>query len=119
MDWRVPLSDLDLGVAERQAVMKVLQSRWLSMGEVTERFERAFAEMVGVKQAIAVSNATVGLHLVNLALGVGEGDEVWIKPRSLHLVGVGIGIALVEYVVQAVLLGPNQSGCLRWCNTVL
>jgi dTDP-4-amino-4,6-dideoxygalactose transaminase len=76
MDWRVPLADLDFGKAERKAVMEVLESRWLSMGEVTERFERAFADMVGVKHAIAVSNATMGLHLAVLALGIAEGDEV-------------------------------------------
>jgi len=76
MDWRVPLADLDFGKAERKAVLEVLRSRWLSMGKVTEEFERAFAEMVGVKHAIAVSNATVALHLSVLALGIGEGDEV-------------------------------------------
>jgi len=76
MDWQVPLADLDMGKAERKAVLDVLCSRWLSMGQVTERFERAFAEMVGVKHAIAVSNATVALHLAVLALGIGEGDEV-------------------------------------------
>jgi dTDP-4-amino-4,6-dideoxygalactose transaminase len=76
MDWKVPLADLDVGKAERKAVLDVLCSRWLSMGEVTGRFERAFANMVGVRHAIAVSNATVGLHLAVLALGIGEGDEV-------------------------------------------
>jgi len=76
MDWQVPLADLDMGKAERKAVLDVLCSRWLSMGGMTERFERAFAEMVGVKHAIAVSNATVALHLAVLALGIGEGDEV-------------------------------------------
>jgi dTDP-4-amino-4,6-dideoxygalactose transaminase len=76
MDWQVPLAELDIGKAERQAVLDVLCSRWLSMGEVTARFESAFAGMVGVKHAIAVSNATVGLHLAVLALGIGEGDEV-------------------------------------------
>jgi dTDP-4-amino-4,6-dideoxygalactose transaminase len=76
MDWKVPLADLDVGRAEREAVMEVLGRRWLSMGEVTEKFEKNFADMVGVKHAIAVSNATVALHLAALALGIGEGDEV-------------------------------------------
>ncbi len=76
MIWRVPLSDLDFDGEERQAVLQVLESRWLSMGEVTQRFERAFAEQIGVKHALAVSNATVALHLANLALGIEPGDEV-------------------------------------------
>lgn len=76
MTWRVPLSDLDYGIEELDAVREVLHSKWLTMGEVTERFERAFAKYLGVRHAIAVANGTAGLHLANLALGIGPGDEV-------------------------------------------
>ena len=76
MAWRVPLSDLDYGLEESNAAREVLESRWLTMGGVTERFERAFADYLGVDHAIAVSNATAALHLANLALGIGPGDEV-------------------------------------------
>ena len=76
MEWRVPLSDIDLGEEEIQAVTSVLKSKWLTMGEVTQRFEQAFADFLGVKHAFAVSNATVALHLANAALGIGPGDEV-------------------------------------------
>ena len=74
--WRVPLSDLEYGPEEEQAVMDVLRSGWLTMGEVTEQFERHFAEAIGVKHAIAVSSATVALHLAYLSLDIGPGDEV-------------------------------------------
>ncbi len=76
MIWKVPLADLDYGEAEQQAVLDVLKSRWLTMGSVTQEFEKCFAEMVGVKHALAVSNATTALHLACLALGIGTGDEV-------------------------------------------
>lgn len=76
MNWRVPLADLNYDQAERKAVREVIESEWLTMGAVTQEFEEAFAESVGAKHAIAVSNATVGLHLANRALGVGPGDEV-------------------------------------------
>jgi len=76
MEWRVPLSDVDLDEEEIQAVTSVLKSKWLTMGEVTQRFEQAFAEYLGVRHAFAVSNATVALHLANAALGIGPGDEV-------------------------------------------
>ena len=76
MNWRVALSDLDFDERENQAVLDVLNSRWLTMGQVTERFEAAFAEFLDVRHAIAVPNATVGLHLANMAVGVGPGDEV-------------------------------------------
>lgn len=76
MDWQVPLSDIDLGDAEIMAVEKVLRSRWLSMGPVTQEFEAAFAEQIGAKHACAVSNGTTALHLAYAALDLGPGDEV-------------------------------------------
>jgi len=76
LNWRVPLADLDFGAEEEEAVLGVLRSKWLTMGAVTQEFERRFAERVGATHAIAVSNATVALHLACLAVGVGPGDEV-------------------------------------------
>lgn len=76
MNWRVPLSDIDFDEAESLAVEKVLKSRWLTMGKVTQEFEASFAAYVQAKHAIAVTNATAALHLACLALGLGPGDEV-------------------------------------------
>ncbi len=76
MDWRVPLADLDIGVDEESAVLGVMRSKWLTMGEVTQKFEEAFRQLIGSKHALAVSNATEALHLACLALGIGPGDEV-------------------------------------------
>ncbi len=76
MKWRYPLSDIDLGKEEEQAVLRVLRSGWLSSGPVTERFEKAFSEYLGGRYAIAVANGTAALHLALASLGIREGDEV-------------------------------------------
>lgn len=76
MNWQVPLSDLDFGTEEKDAVLKVLENGWLAMGEVTQEFEQEFATMTGVSHAIAVTNGTASLHLACAALGLGPGDEV-------------------------------------------
>lgn len=76
MDLRIPLSDLDYGKEEEQAVLDVLQRRWLTMGAVTQQFEKEFAALIDVKYAFGVSNGTDALHLAALALGLGAGDEV-------------------------------------------
>jgi dTDP-4-amino-4,6-dideoxygalactose transaminase len=76
MTWRIPLFDLDYGAQEEAAVLEVLRSKWLTMGEVTQRFEQAFAAEVGVRHAFAVANGTVALHLTCLALGLKRGDEL-------------------------------------------
>ena len=76
MDWRVPLADIDFGEEEELAVQKVIRSRWLSMGEETQNFEKEFAAFIGAKHAIAVTNATAALHLACLAVGLRPKDEV-------------------------------------------
>jgi dTDP-4-amino-4,6-dideoxygalactose transaminase len=80
--WKVPLADLDYDEQETQAVLRVLQSRWLTMGSVTQDFEQAFADFTGARHALGVSNATVALHLACLALGIGPGDEVIVPSLS-------------------------------------
>lgn len=76
MSWRITLADLDIGVEEDAAVLEVLHSRWLTMGEVTQRFETEFATLTGAQHVFAVTNATAGLHLACVAVGLGPGDEV-------------------------------------------
>lgn len=55
---------------------EVVESAWLIEGEKTKLFEQRFAALAGVRHAIAVNNATVGLYICLKALGVGEGHEV-------------------------------------------
>ena len=73
---RIPLSSPDIGQAEIDAVVGVLRSGRLSLGEKLEEFESRFASYTGVPCAAAVSSGTAALHLAVRALGIGEGDEV-------------------------------------------
>jgi len=93
MTWKVALADIDLNQEEDEAVLSVLHSRWLTSGEVTRSFEEAFAKFVGTKHAIAISNATVGLHLACILAGVEPGDEVIVP--SLTFVAT---VAAILYV---------------------
>jgi len=107
MDWRVPLADLDYGQEEEAAVLRVLRSKWLTMGAITQEFEAQFSKMVGVKHAIAVSNATEALHLACLALGIGQGDEV-ITP-SLSFVATSNAVLYTGADVRfADIIGPDD-----------
>jgi dTDP-4-amino-4,6-dideoxygalactose transaminase len=92
-DWRVPLSDLDYGSEEADAVQRVIASKWLSMGAEVQAFEREFAAMQQAKHALAVSSATAGLHLALLALEVGPGDEV-IQPALNFVAAANMTVAV-------------------------
>src|SRR5512139_2665116 len=76
----IPISKPYIGEAEKRAVMEVLDSGMLAQGPRTAKFEEHFAQMCGVKHAIATSSGTTALHLALLAHGVGEGDEVITTP---------------------------------------
>ncbi len=80
---------------EQQAVARVLASGRVNYwtGEETRAFEREFAEWAGSARAVAVVNGTVALDLALKALGIGEGDEVIVTPRTF--------IASVSCVVNA------------------
>lgn len=76
MNWQVPLFDPDLGPEEEQALVDVIRSKWLTMGDRTKEFERRFAAEIGVPVAFAVNSATAALHMALAALDIGPGDDV-------------------------------------------
>ena len=92
MEWQIPLSDIDFGPEESLAVQKVLDSRWLTMGAVTEKFEEEFAAYVGARHAIAVANGTAALHLACLVAGLGPGDEVIVPSLTFVATATPSGI---------------------------
>jgi dTDP-4-amino-4,6-dideoxygalactose transaminase len=92
-EWRIPLSDLDYDTGEEEAVLRVLRSKWLTMGAEVEAFEQEFANLIGTKYAVAVASGTAALHLAYLALGIGLGDEV-IQPAINFVASANMTLAV-------------------------
>jgi perosamine synthetase len=69
-----------IGQEEKQAVLEVLDSGIIAQGPRVKAFEEAFADMCGVRHAIATTSGTTALHVALLAHGIGEGDEVITSP---------------------------------------
>jgi len=72
----------DLTDLERQAVLDVFSTNYLSMGSRILAFEEAFRSYTGLKHAIGVSSGTSGLHLCVRAAGITTGDLVMTTPFS-------------------------------------
>jgi perosamine synthetase len=82
MTEQIPLAKPQIDAREEELVREVLRSGQLSLGPMVERFERAFAEWLGVEDAVAVSSGTAALHLGVRANGWDPGDEVLTSPFS-------------------------------------
>src|SRR6266702_432695 len=65
-----------IGQEEKEAVLQVLSSGRLAQGEYIEAFERHYAALCEVPEAVAVSSGTAALYLALLAHNIGPGDEV-------------------------------------------
>lgn len=65
-----------------KAVIETLKSDYLTQGPRIKEFETKFAEYVGAKYAVAVNNATAGLHIATTVLGVKPGDKVIVTPMT-------------------------------------
>jgi perosamine synthetase len=74
-----PLNEPYLKWKEKEYVLDVLDSGWLSVkGKHTKIFEEKFAQMVGLKYALAVQSGTAALHTALLSLGIGKNDKVLV-----------------------------------------
>ncbi len=79
MVYKYLLNEPHLDEKELEYVTHVLKQGWLSAGgDFTKKFEDSFAQLIGVKYALAVQSGTAALHTAMLAMGVGKGDKVVI-----------------------------------------
>ncbi len=86
----LPFARPSITEREKEAVLGVLDSGWLTTGPLSKAFEERFAETVGSRHAIALNSATAALHLALEAMGVGPDDEVivptWTFAASAEVV---------------------------------
>jgi len=85
----LPFTRPSISSDDIEAVVRVLESGWITSGPQVRELESAFCERTGARNAVAVSSATAGMHLALHALGIGPGDEVitpsmtWVSTVNL------------------------------------
>jgi perosamine synthetase len=74
---RIPVSGPWITEREVRYVADAARNAWYANHNVYHaRFEKAFADYLGLRHAMALPSCTSAIHLALLALGVGSGDEV-------------------------------------------
>jgi len=102
----------NLGDEEVQAVKEVFASKFLTEGDYTKKFERAFADYLNVRHALATTSCTRAMELALRVLEIGPGDEV-IVPDFTHpatgnvVMIVGAKPVLVDIDLETYNLNPD------------
>jgi len=78
----IPYGRQEVDEQDKQAVLDVLNSDFLTQGPMVPAFEKALCDRVGAKFSVAMNSATSALHAACLALDVGPGDLVWTSAIS-------------------------------------
>ncbi len=73
----IPYSRHFIDKNDINSVVNVLKSDFLTTGPTVKIFEKKISKFCGSKFSICVSNASAGLHLACLALGLTKKDIVW------------------------------------------
>ena len=71
-----------IGNEEINFITKVIKSKWLGSGPVTESFENKFKKYKKSKFALSVNSCTAALHLSLIYCGIKSNDEVITTPMT-------------------------------------
>lgn len=81
---KIPITKAIFNEAEKEAIVKPLDTGWIVQGPNVAEFEKRFSHFTKAKYAKAVSNCTTALHVCLDAMGVGAGDKV-IVPSLTYI----------------------------------
>lgn len=127
MSTMIPYGRQEITQADIDAVVKVLQSGYLTQGPMVPLFEQTVAAYCGSTHALAVNSATSALHIACLALELGVGDYLWTTPITF-VASANCGLycgAQVDFVdidprtynmcpqaLERKLIAAEKNGCL-------
>lgn len=109
----LPYSTQSIDQEDIDAVIRVLQSGWLTTGPTVNHFEEAVAAFCETRYGIAVANGTAALHAAVHAAGIGHGDEVIVPTLSFvatanAVVYAGATPIFADVLPHTLLLDPVQ-----------
>lgn len=110
----LPVAGPSITEHEVELVAQAVRGAWYEhANDVTDHFERAFADYVGRRHAVSLPSCTSALHLSLAGLGIGPGDEVivpdatWIA-SSAPISYVGATPVFVDVLPDTWCLDPTS-----------
>ena len=119
----IALSKPIVGEAEKEAVLRVLESGMLAQGAEVEAFEQEFSELVANHHCIAVNSGTSALHLGLLAAGIKSGDEILVPSFTFAATANAVSLCgatpiFVDIDPQTFNMSPSAAEAAIGENTV-
>ena len=76
-----------------EAIARVVENATFILGREVEAFEEAFADYLGARFCVGVSNGTAAIQLAVTACGLGAGDEVLVPANSFFATAEAVSTA--------------------------
>ena len=116
-----------LGDEEKAALCEVIDSNWVTMGDRVADFERAFARLHRMGNAVAVNSCTAALHLSLRALGIGPGDEVLVPALTfvatvnaiLYVGASPVFVDIEDLIVPNISISDAEAKCSKHTKAVI
>lgn len=109
----IPLCKPWIGEEEAAAAADVVRSGWLIAGPRVKEFEQRFAEMLGVRNAVAVNSGSSALLVAYAALGISAGDEILVPDMTYvstatSAMYLGARPVFIDIELQSYCIDPEQ-----------
>ena len=105
--YKVPFGTVSITQKARYLIDRALEEKWVTRGKYVQEFEEKFAQIFGVKEAIAVSSGTdadaIGLSVL-YDFGAKRGDEIIVPALSF----VATGNAVLQAGFKPVFVDVNR-----------
>ncbi len=93
---------------EKEALLKVLDSREWFYAERVKEFEASFADFQDAQHCISCSSGTTAIEIALQALGIGPGDEVIVPPYTF----IATASAVMRCGATPVFVDLDETWCL-------
>lgn len=90
----------------KAAINRVVDSNWFILGEENRQFEEAYADYMGAKHCIGVSNGLDALHLILEALDLPKGSEVIVPANTF--IATALAVSYCGYKLRLVDVEPDS-----------
>jgi perosamine synthetase len=87
---RMNFFNTNISEKAKEYVNKVLDSTFISAGNMAEQFEKELSVRLGLVNPVSVNSGTAALHLALSIAGIGPGDEVILPAQTFIATGLVI-----------------------------